>query len=164
MLSPPSSSQLLYSTRPPFMLKLTLPYTPTVPSSCPVWLLTPGTRVASWVKLRPFNCNCVISLPVTVPARSEDWVSGSHGRALHRNLGSGGAYLQRRVLAKLLADPKGDVLSLELLEAGCIHGHAVGSSGQTADKPIASGVSNRWALNALRSIAYRDFGVSNGGS
>src|SRR5437660_532729 len=36
MLSPPSSYQLLYSSRPPFMLKPTLPYTPTVPSSCPV--------------------------------------------------------------------------------------------------------------------------------
>ena len=55
MLSPPSSSQLLYSMRPPLMLKLTLPLMPTVPSSWPVWLLTPGTRLTSWVKFRPFS-------------------------------------------------------------------------------------------------------------
>ena len=41
MLSPPSSSQLLYSVRPPLKLKATLPLMPTVPSSCPLWLLTP---------------------------------------------------------------------------------------------------------------------------
>src|ERR1019366_328791 len=35
----------------------------------------PGTRVTSCVKLRPFNCNWEISLPVTVPAISELWVS-----------------------------------------------------------------------------------------
>ena len=44
MLSPPSSSQLLYSVRPPFMLNATLPLMPTVPSSWPVWLLTPGNQ------------------------------------------------------------------------------------------------------------------------
>src|SRR5579872_6694812 len=75
MLSPPSSSQLLYSVRPPLKLYCTLPKTPTVPSSWPVWLLTPGTSVTSWVKSRPFNWSCVISLPVMVPATSEDWVS-----------------------------------------------------------------------------------------
>src|SRR5215469_14556052 len=48
---------------------------PTVPSSCPLWLLTPGVRVASWVKLRPFSCSCEISLPVITPDISEDCVS-----------------------------------------------------------------------------------------
>src|ERR1019366_7518100 len=75
MLSPPSSSQLLYSTRPPFMLNETLPLMPTVPSSWPVWLLTPGTSVTRLVKLRPLSSSWVISFPVTTPASSEDWVS-----------------------------------------------------------------------------------------
>src|SRR5208282_2557716 len=38
----PSTAKRWYSTRPPFTLYFTLPSTPTLPSSCPVWLLTPG--------------------------------------------------------------------------------------------------------------------------
>ena len=51
ILSPPSISQLLYSVRPPLMLYWVLPLMPTVPSSWPVWLTTPGERVTSWVKV-----------------------------------------------------------------------------------------------------------------
>jgi hypothetical protein len=49
------------------MLMLTFPAMPTVPSSWPVWLLTPGTSVTNWVKLRPFRTIWLISLPVTTP-------------------------------------------------------------------------------------------------
>src|SRR5258707_598671 len=48
---------------------------PTLPSSEPVWLMTPGVRVTSWVKLRPFNMSWSICLPVTVAVRADDWVS-----------------------------------------------------------------------------------------
>src|SRR5271165_4578247 len=75
MLSPPSSSQLLYSVRPPLKLKDTLPLMPTVPSSCPLWLLTPGVNVANCVKFRPFNWSWEICLPVITPDSSDDCVS-----------------------------------------------------------------------------------------
>src|SRR5580658_4169827 len=68
--SEPSTSNVLYSTRPPLTLYFTLPTTPTLASSWPVWLLTPGVKAINWVKLRPLRPISTTSFCVMVP---ETW-------------------------------------------------------------------------------------------
>src|SRR5208337_2736172 len=61
----------------PFTLYLTLPTTPTLASSCPVWLLTPGASAMSCVKLRPLSPSDTTSFCVMVPETLEVSVSTS---------------------------------------------------------------------------------------
>src|SRR5580658_2083034 len=68
--SEPSTSNVLYSTRPPLTLYFVLPTTPTFASSWPVWLLTPGASAINCVKLRPFSPVSTTSFCVMVP---ESW-------------------------------------------------------------------------------------------
>jgi len=67
----PSTSKVLYSTRPPFTLYFTLPTTPTLASSCPVWLLTPGASAINCVKFLPFSPMLTTSFCVIVPETVE---------------------------------------------------------------------------------------------
>ena len=165
MLSPPSSSQLLYSVRPPLKLKATLPLMPTVPSSCPLWLLTPGVSVASWVKLRPFNSNCEICLPVMTPDKLRRLrFHLPNLRAFDGHFGGLATYLKRGIGTGFLRDPQNDAFGLIVLEARSADGQVVAARRKGAHEIFAVAVGLGNAVDPTFGTAHRDLRLHNVGA
>src|SRR5580704_8698329 len=165
MLSPPSISQLLYWPRPPLMLYIVFPAMPTVPSSCPVWLTTPGTRVTSCVKLRPLSSSSWTCLPVMVLPISEDCVSTWETFSPETRTSSVTAptvsMTSRRAF---LGDLEDNPFASDSLEAFRGYGDIVGSRRQSGGDVDSVSVGLRGARQVAASVGDYDFRAYDGGA
>ena len=144
MLSPPSSSQLLYSVRPPLMLYCTLPLMPTVPSSWPGLVHDAGRQVHELREVASVQLELLDLLArngCTQRGRRRfhlrDALARDHNFFRHR------ADRQWHVNANLRPDVEHDTVRRVFLEAGGCDRDVVASTRQTRNHVRAVRIGRR---------------------